>query len=38
LLGVSGTVIGVIESVLSEQVVQLGAAQRASVRHGTRAR
>lgn len=38
LVSVSGTVIGVIESVLSEQVIQIGAARRATVTHGARRR
>jgi hypothetical protein len=38
LLAVSGTVIGVIESVLSEQVVRIGAPPRVAVRHGTHRR
>jgi hypothetical protein len=38
LLAVSGTVIGVIESVLSEQVIKIGAPPRRAVRHGARRR
>jgi hypothetical protein len=38
LLAVSGTVIGVIESALSEQVIQIGAPPRGTVRHGARRR